>query len=300
MIHLLINKNILLSILLLCLLLASCTDSVAPVYQGSGIQVLEQSAVVDLEKAFQHQGYQLDKLENGVPPLILLSLPKDLPQLRSKQEKKRIFFKSLLPMILLANEEISQEREQLQRLNRTLEQDLRLHAPDLRQLANLAKRYHVKNQNREPSQVIDELLQRVDVIPPELALAQAANESAWGTSRFSQLANNLFGEWTFVPGTGIVPEDRPEGATYEVRRFASVYESVRAYLRNLNTHSAYQELRRMRAEARAANTPLDGVKLAEGLVRYSIRGQDYVSDLQSLILQNRLSRFANASLRLRS
>ena len=93
------------------------------------------------------------------------------------------------------------------------------------------------------------------------------------------------------------PEDRPEGETYEVRRFDSVYESIRSYLRNLNTHFAYRELRQVRAEARAENKPIEGFKLAEGLFRYSVRGEEYVRDLQSLILTNRLDRFADVSLR---
>ena len=164
-------------------------------------------------------------------------------------------------------------------------------------LTEMAERYKVESSSESLEETFEILLRRIDTIPAELALAQAANESAWGTSRFSQLANNLFGEWTFIPGTGIVPEDRPEGEIYEVRRFDTVYESIRSYLRNLNTHFAYRELRQLRAEARAENKPIDGFKLAEGLFRYSVRGEEYVRDLQSLIRTNRLDRFADVSLR---
>ncbi len=293
------SKFIFLLTLMFSLLLASCSDSAAPIYQGPDIQVLNSSDLAELEAEFQRYSYQLDALDQGVPPLILESLPKDLSALKS-HKKKRIFFKSMLPMILLANKEILLERKLLLKIKQSSAEGLKLTDDQSHALKDLAKRYEVNIASLRSPRVIDELLLRVDIIPPELALAQAANESAWGTSRFSQLANNLFGEWTFIPGTGIVPEGRPEGATYEVRRFKTVYESVRSYLRNLNTHYAYRELRQIRAEARETGNKPEGIKLAEGLFRYSIRGEEYVRDLQTLIKQNRLSRFASVNLRLRS
>jgi Bax protein len=142
-----------------------------------------------------------------------------------------------------------------------------------------------------------ELLKRVDIIPPALILAQAANESAYGTSRFSRLANNLFGEWTFTPGTGIVPLARPHGKTYEVRRFKSISASLNSYLKNLNTHRAYKGLRERRAYLRSENLPLKSVELAEGLTRYSIRGEEYVKSIKRIIRQNRLSLLSEVKLR---
>ena len=130
-----------------------------------------------------------------------------------------------------------------------------------------------------------------------MVLAQAANESAWGTSRFSLVANNLFGQWTFIPGQGIIPKDRPEGETYEVRKFSTVYDSVRSYLLNLNTHQAYQQLRQLRTASRVNGQNPKGLKLAEGLLRYSTRGEDYVKELQAMIRFNQLSRFTTAKLR---
>ncbi len=141
------------------------------------------------------------------------------------------------------------------------------------------------------------MLSRVDTIPEDLALAQAANESAWGTSRFSLVANNLFGQWTFIPGQGIIPKDRPEGETYEVRKFSTVYDSVRSYLLNLNTHQAYKQLRQLRTASRVNGQNPKGLKLAEGLLRYSTRGEDYVKELQAMIRFNQLSRFTTAKLR---
>lgn len=279
------------------LLLASCSDSAAPVYQGSEVKILKLSEADDLEQEFQRHSYHLNDLDHGVPPLILQTMPKDLSSIKSSSRRKEIFFQSLLPMILLANNEIRLERAQLKEILELHKQGKSLDENQQQQLTELAKRYRIRGTEAYSKQGLKQLSRRVDVIPAELALAQAANESAWGTSRFSQLANNLFGEWTFKPGTGIVPEGRPEGATYEVRRFENVYESIRSYLRNLNTHFAYKELRQLRAEARAAGDPLDGSVLAEGLFRYSIRGEEYVRDLQSLIRSNKLQRFAEVSLR---
>ena len=111
------------------------------------------------------------------------------------------------------------------------------------------------------------------------------------------MANNLFGEWTFIPGQGIIPEGRPEGETYEVQKFATVYDSVRSYLHNLNTHSAYKHLRQLRAESRVSGKSPEGLKLAEGLLRYSTRGEDYIKELQAMIRSNKLNRFASVKLR---
>jgi len=292
-------KTILLLCSMLSLLLASCSDSAAPVYQGPDIKILKTTQAHELEEEFQRHSYQLDNLDHGVPPLILQTLPQDLPKITSSKRKKKIFFKSLLPMVLLANNEIRRERNQVIELKAIIERGETLDEFYRNRLNKLAKRYKIKSANLSSKQALEELLLRVDTIPAELALAQAANESAWGTSRFSQQANNLFGEWTFIKGAGLIPEGRPEGATYEVKRFENVYESIRSYLQNLNTHFAYKELRQIRAEARHAGESLDGVKLAEGLFRYSIRGEEYVKDLQLLIRSNRLSRFAGLSLRSR-
>lgn len=284
---------------MLCLLLASCKVSDAPVYQGPDIKVIGQEFYRDLEYEFERYSYQLDALDKGVPPIILKSLPGDISQIRSNKQKKAFFFKALLPMILLANDEIRFERNQLVKIDHVFKKERHLTSAQTDLLVNLADRYKVAIDVANPARMIAQLRTRVDIIPADLALAQAANESAWGTSRFSRVANNLFGEWTFKQGQGIIPEGRPEGETYEVQKFATVYDSVRSYLSNLNTHPAYKNLRRLRAESRQAGKNPDGLVLAEGLLRYSIRGEDYVKELQAMIRKNRLSRFAEARLRSR-
>jgi Bax protein len=283
--------------IVVCLIVTTHSNSVAPIYQGPDIQIIGQQFYKDLESEFQRYRYQIDALENGVPPLILENLPSDLHTIRSSKQRKSIFFKSLLPMILLANDEILAEREQLETIEKHLTMVKTLNSSQTQILETLAKRYKVKFRPSHPEQSIAKLLSRVDIIPADLALAQAANESAWGTSRFSRVANNLFGEWTFIQGQGIVPERRPAGDTYEVQKFSTVYDSVRSYLHNLNTHSAYQHLRDIRAESRDSGLNPKGLKLAEGLLRYSTRGEDYVKELQAMIRSNQLNRFAGAKLR---
>ncbi len=281
----------------LCLVMAVGTSGATPVYQGPDVQIIGSQFYQELESEFQRYSYQIDALENGVPALILQKLPTDLNKIKSTKQRKTIFFTSLLPMILIANDEILVERNKMVEIQQQLMVQHQLNPAQQHIVATLAKRYKIKVHTDRPEKTIQQLLNRIDVIPADLALAQAANESAWGTSRFSQLANNLFGQWTFTPGQGIVPEDRPEGQTYEVRKFLTVYDSVRSYLHNLNTHSAYRQLRQLRAESRLAGQNPEGSRLAEGLLRYSIRGEAYVKELQAMIKTNHLDRFATAKLR---
>ncbi|WP_020676074.1 glucosaminidase domain-containing protein [Geopsychrobacter electrodiphilus] len=278
------------------LLLASCTDSVAPTYVGTPIRIIDPKTVVDLEDIFIRFSYDMKRLNAGVPPIIFESLPAEISDVNSLARRKTLFLQTMLPMVLLANQEISKERTELFKLKTLINENTPLSSDQQSILLTLKKRYSVQNDVSE-AEALTLLERRIDLVPPGLALAQAANESAWGTSRFSQLGNNLFGEWTFNPGTGIIPEDRPEGATYEVRRFATLYDSIRSYLRNLNTHSAYAEFRELRFEARKRGEKLNGLTLAAGLSKYSTRREEYVLDLQNLIRQNNLQRFAFAKLR---
>jgi Bax protein len=131
------------------------------------------------------------------------------------------------------------------------------------------------------------LLQRVDTAPLPLVLAQSANESNWGRSRFAQEGNNMFGQWCFRPGCGLVPRHRNTGAGHEVASYATVNASVRAYLRNLKPGAAYQELRRLRWQTRQQGKTPSAMLLASGLERYSQRGAAYVDDIRAMIKGNR-------------
>lgn len=278
------------------LLLASCTDSVAPVYREPLPGLVHAEKMTDLEAVFKRYNYSIPNLHQGVPPLIVQSLPTDFAERTTPRSKKTSFFKALLPMVLLANERIRQERQVLLQILAQIETKQTLDDRQQHLLRTLKQRYKVKGDLLD-EETLNILKRRVDEIPAALVLAQAANESAWGTSRFLREGNNLFGEWTFLPGSGIVPLDRPDGEIYEVRRFNNLYDSILSYLRNLNTHPAYQNLRQLREEARQQGRNPSGIELAEGLVNYSTRREFYVTDLQKIIRTNNLQRFTVASLR---
>ncbi|MGK2905452.1 MAG: glucosaminidase domain-containing protein, partial [Desulfuromonadales bacterium] len=259
-------------------------------------QTIRPETTSGLQAFYQALDYDWRQLEKGVPPLILESIPADIKHAVSTASKKRAFFMGLLPMVLLANQEIAEEREEIiQILDRHRTQDL--NSGDMERLEAISSRYGLRDNPLIDHRPGSRLLRRVDTIPPALVLAQAANESAWGTSRFAQRGNNLFGEWTLRPGSGIVPEDRPPGETYELRKFPSIYESIRSYMNNLNSNGAYSKLREIREQLRHAEEPVTGIALTTGLLNYSQRGEEYIREIQAMIRQNRLSLANNAFLR---
>jgi len=246
-----------------------------------------------LEAFFQALDYNWTELDEGIPPFILDSIPIDI---QTSDTKKRSFFMGLLPMVLLANQEIEKEREEVLRiLDRHKAGEAQ--SEDRDRIETISKRYGLRGHPFTDHRARTRLLHRVNTIPPALVLAQAANESAWGTSRFAQQGNNLFGEWTFKPGTGIVPAGRPPGETYEVRRFSSLYESIRSYMNNLNRNGAYRKLREIREKKRKEGQPATGIVLANGLQNYSQRGEEYIKEIQAMIRHNKLPRTNQVSLR---
>jgi len=250
-----------------------------------------------LKNFFLSSNYNWDTLKDGVPPVIIETFPEDIRLIPEVGEKKKAFLLSLLPMVLLANNEIERQRNELMVLFRMHDEGDSIPPEKTERIYTLAERYGVKGDPLKNRNARRKLLERVDIVPPSLALAQAANETGWGTSRFTHQANNLFGQWTFTPGTGLVPLERPEGASYEIRRFDNLYESVRSYMFNLNTNRAYGSLRHERAKLREAGLPLRGYDLAKNLQYYSERREDYVRDIQGIIKQNGLSLLSSVTLR---
>ncbi|WP_250657325.1 glucosaminidase domain-containing protein [Alkalimarinus coralli] len=224
---------------------------------------------------------------------ILPNKPKTLPseplpkftQIFNTQEKKQLFFSYLTPIIEAVNHNVIIERKTIH----SLQQKSALTAQDKKYLANVAKKYRVTSKLSDRNKFFRQLLTKVDRIPLSLVLAQAANESAWGTSRFAVKGNNLFGQWCFSRGCGLVPERRSKDATHEVAKFDTVSKSVESYILNLNRHAEYAELREIRRQLRQKNTPVNGIQLANGLAGYSERGQDYVDEIKSMIRFNNLS-----------
>ncbi|MGH8281076.1 MAG: glucosaminidase domain-containing protein, partial [Gammaproteobacteria bacterium] len=163
------------------------------------------------------------------------------------------------------------------------------------ELVAIADQYKVTGDLNDPK-VRDTLLNRVDIVPVALVLAQAAQESGWGTSRFALEGNNLFGIWTWDADQGSVPVNRPGDANHLVRVYPDVQTSVRAYLRNINVGFAYVDFRGMRARMRATGKPLDALALAGALNRYSITGDAYIENIRDMIRDNALGKLNNLSL----
>ncbi len=153
--------------------------------------------------------------------------------------------------------------------------------------SRLAHEYEIDEPLADIENTLRQLQLRVNIIPVDLALAQAAKESGWGRSRFAVDHNNLFGQWCYQPGCGVVPKRRPSGATHEVAEFTGVSESVQRYMNNLNTHPRYQEFRQLRAARGRNNLPLSGKSLVPGLLGYSQRGQIYLDELQLMMRANK-------------
>lgn len=218
------------------------------------------------------------------PEAITAALP-NFASIQNTQEKKQQFFSYLMPIVKQVNQQVLAERDKITKLK----QKSPLTKKDKAYLENMAKKYRVKAELADSTQFFKLLLRKVDQIPPSLVLAQAANESAWGTSRFAIKGNNLFGQWCFSKGCGLVPSQRDGGASHEVAKFDSVYQSVESYILNLNRHAEYSQLRAIRLQLRDNNKTIKGIQLADGLSGYSERGQDYVHEIQSMIRFNNLS-----------
>ncbi len=182
-------------------------------------------------------------------------------------------------MIKKANANVLQQREELSEIHANLPD---LSSQQAEKLAALAKTYKVSDELSLEKQV-QELDIKINTIPASLVLAQAANESAWGTSRFAQEGNNYFGQWCFSEGCGIVPNSRDGGASHEVADFDSPYDSVKSYIKNLNRHPTYEPLRDLRQQAIDNNQAVTGIVLAQGLIGYSERGEEYVKEIQQMI-----------------
>lgn len=216
-------------------------------------------------------------------PLHNVVLP-DFAAIMDIQTKKKTFFDFLKPAVIKKNIDLTQTRN---KLNTWLEQvslGLPLSDQEYQELGVLVKKYRVKSVSTLAQ--LNGLLLRVDVIPMSLVLVQAANESAWGTSRFSRIGLNFFGIWCYRQGCGMVPSGRNTGAKHEVAAFQSVDEAVSHYFDNINTHNAYRVFRTIRFELRSEEQDLNPEILATGLLAYSERGVDYVIEISKMLRHN--------------
>jgi Bax protein len=219
-----------------------------------------------------------------IEPIVIFP---DFGAISNVDVKKQQFFDYLEDYIDFENERLISLREDLLPLANMSQNDIAFSEREIQWLLEVAETYQLDSINMPDSELLDELM-RVDVLPASLVLAQAANESAWGTSRFALEGNSLFGQWCYVEGCGIVPRRRAQGATHEVKSFDSVAGTVRAYFNNINTNQSYEYLRELRADMRDEDQQIDSMVLAFGLARYSQRGDRYVDELQNIIMQNDL------------
>ena len=260
----------------------------APLDKLSGLNASatpRASSAKALHKTFKRMGYQLDKVKSNnqpVPRVFLTSLPNDLSKVQGNEQRKAIFFKALLPLVLQVNEEILDDRRQLWKLRYKTALGEKLDAADRLWLRVMTERYRVKAGD------IDALFSRVDIVPTSLALAQAAEESGWGASRFAREGNAMFGQWARATSKGLVPLRRDKDKSHKIQSFDTLIDSVRAYALNLNSHRAYKSFRKTRQITRRSGGAIDGRILAGKLHKYSERGFDYVTSLRNLIDRNEL------------
>jgi Bax protein len=224
------------------------------------------------------------------------SVTPDFDAISDVKTKKRTFFAYLLPLVQQSNKDIKQERAAFLKVSKRLEHKRPLTAKQTETIRLLAKKYRVTADEPLSANAITLLDRRIDSIPASLALAQAANESGWGTARFAVKGNNYFGLWCWSSDCGLVPNERKKGASHEVSTFKTPVDSVKNYMLTLNSHPAYKKLRDLRLEARNNQTPLAGARLAGGLLSYSERGEAYIEELRAMIRINNLSQFDQANL----
>ncbi len=230
----------------------------------------------DLATLFENHDYTLDAVVGAgreVPAIAVMRMPDDLAKVREVDKRKRLFIKALLPVVLQVNEEITADRQRLVWLRMQMESGEGLGHSDSEWLAALAERY------KTDAADYGELLRRIDVVPPSLAIAQAVTESGWGTSYTARKGNSLFGQYHYSSKGGA--DD--DAASFRIRAFDSVVDSVAAYVRNLNTHQAYGKFRQDRADMRDNGEIVDGYVLAGRLLAYSERGQGYIDFLRLIM-----------------
>ena len=240
-----------------------------------------------IKQLFEDTNYTLNDVREKklVKPVALTLLPQEIKMIENTKKRKEFFIQIVLPLILKENNNIRLDRKRLFTIiNKSNNTKL-----ELKWLEKKFKQYGVSSKDLSILKI------RMDEIPVSLALAQAAKETGWGTSRFAQEGNALFGQWTWS-GEGLKPKDSDKNEGHKVMKFNVLQASVRAYQRNLNTHSSYKDFRKARAQLRDQGKDLDSLVLAEYLDEYAETGDKYVEVLQKIIKQNNLKDFDDAKL----
>lgn len=244
---------------------------------------LNAATVVNL---FENLEYNLNQVRNDkkIQPIYFTRLPKDINSIKSSKRKKEIFLQIVLPLVVTENEKILRDKKYLVKILKKRTRDQK----EKKWLNKKFKEYKISNRS------LKELSSRMDVIPVSIALAQAAKESGWGTSRFALEGNAIFGQWTWN-GKGIKPLETNENQTHKILKFPILRASVKAYISNLNTHNGYKDFRRKRASLRKKNKQLKGLDLIHELDNYAQTGKKYTIIIEKIIKQNSLDDFETVS-----
>ena len=240
-----------------------------------------------IKQLFEDTNYSLKDVREKklVKPVALTLLPAEIKMIENSKQRKEFFIQIVLPLILQENNNIKLDRKRLFGIiNKSNNTNL-----EKKWLQKKYKQYGVSSKDLSTLKI------RMDEIPVSLAIAQAAKETGWGTSRFAQEGNALFGQWTWS-GEGLKPKDADQSQGHKVMKFNVLQASVRAYQRNLNTHSSYKNLRKARAELRDNGKALDSLVLVKYLNEYAETGEKYVEVLTQIIKQNNLKDFDDAKL----
>jgi Bax protein len=240
-----------------------------------------------IKQLFEDTGYNLNDVRKKklVKPVALTLLPQEIKMIENSKKRKEFFIQIVLPLIIEENNNIKIDRKTLFAIINKSNNS----KTEKKWLEKKYKQYGVKSGD------LSSLKIRMDEIPVSLAIAQAAKETGWGTSRFALEGNALFGQWTWS-GEGLKPKEAKEGENHKVMKFNILQASVRAYQRNINTHSTYKDFRKARAKLRDSNKPLDSIELSKHLNKYAETGNQYVEVLQKIIKQNKLQDFDDAKL----
>ena len=252
-------------------------------YDPENDYTLNTQTVLNL---FEDLEYDLDRVRSNklVKPIYFTRLPKDLDEIKSVTQKKETFLQILLPLVVAENETILKNRKYLFKIlkkNQSVE--------NTNWINKKYKKYKVSKKN------VDELIEKMDIVPTSIALAQAAKESGWGTSRFALEGNAIFGQWTWN-GAGIEPLEKIAGQKHKILKFPLLRASVKAYINNLNSHAGYKSFRKKRTQLRNENKNLSGLDLIHELNNYAQTGKEYTKILEKIIKQNDLDEFETVTI----
>lgn len=257
----------------------------------------EKTEVASVMNKMIENNYDIDNIsfKKEIPGFFIDELPEDIQVIKDIETRKKIFISIVLPLIVETNRNIILKRDRLEKIYNKLINSKTLSLSEHNWLVNLAAKYSIETKQVHKITVAKNLLKHIDVIPNSIAIAQAAKESGWGTSRFAKEGNALFGQWTYDNANGLLPEQRSQGDGHLVRSFDNLRESVISYMNNINTHRAYDSFRNLRFQLRENNETLNSLILVHELSAYA-ELPNYTQILQIIIEKNKLYIFDDLKL----